>query len=441
MQLSLEDASERWVLLTLSAVISAILIFQAIEIWTATRRIQSGQLALIERGAALLPGNGEAWDRLGRFWQLDFANPDSSQAVNAYERAVRDDPNSSYYWMDLASAYEDVGDLTRAQQAFERAEAVYPVSALVAWNYGNFLVRRQDYSEGYRKIQKAVATDKKLTALAISRTWRSSQDVNVLLNDALPATADVYLQALKFFASINQPDAAFVVWRRLVALGKPLALSDAFVFLDPLIGLDRSDDAVEVWREAVAGAGVPYNVPSQQAAAKQPRAAESLIWNGDFSRDFANGGLDWRWSSPLGVSAAFDSPPPSETGRSLRLDFSGGVNLALDSPSQFVPVEPSHAYHFRAYLRTSEITTDNGVRFSISDPNHPGAVNVLSDNFTGSHPWTAVDADVLSGPETHFLLVRLVRNTSRMFDNKLGGTAWIAGVSLAPSGPTRHSAP
>ena len=27
----------------------------------------------------------------------------------------------------------------------------------------------------------------------------------------------------------------------------------------------------------------------------------------------------------------------------------------------------------------------------------------------------------LTGPETHFLLVRLVRTTSRMFDNKLGG--------------------
>jgi hypothetical protein len=52
-----------------------------------------------------------------------------------------------------------------------------------------------------------------------------------------------------------------------------------------------------------------------------------LIWNGDFSRDFGNGGLDWRWNAPLGVAASFDSPPPSKAGRSLRLDFSGGLKL------------------------------------------------------------------------------------------------------------------
>ena len=129
MQLSLEGSGERWALLGLSSVLCAILIFQASESWIADRRMRSGKLALIERGAELQPGNGEAWDRVGRFWQLDFTNPDSSMAVKPYERAVRDDPNSSYYWMDLASAYEDVGDAKRAQEAFERAETVYPASA------------------------------------------------------------------------------------------------------------------------------------------------------------------------------------------------------------------------------------------------------------------------------------------------------------------------
>ena len=418
-------------MLLLSLGVSAILIFQAAEVWIATRRIQSGQLALIERGAELLPGNGEAWDRVGRFRQLDFASPDSSLAVNAYEKAVRDDPHSSYYWMDLASAYEDVGDLARARSAYERADAAYPVSALVAWNYGNFLVRRQDYSEGYKKIRQAVAIDRKLTPLAISRTWRSSGDVNVLLNEALPPTQDAYLQTLNLLASIGETDAALTAWQRLVGLGKPLALSDAFPFLDKLIALDRSGDALRVWKQALAAAGLPAD-----DAAKQ-----SLIRNGDFSRDFANGGLDWRWNAPLGVAAAFDSPPPSKEGRSLRLDFTAGVNLALDVPSQFVPVQPNSAYHFHAELQAKEVTTDSGVRFWIGDPNHAGAVNVLTDNFTGTHPWTSVDADFASGPETHFLVVRLARNPSSMFDSKLGGTAWIAGVSLVPSIQTSSAAP
>ena len=421
MQLSLEDARERRLPLAISLLIAAIVIFQASEIWIANRRIQSGRIGSMERGAALLPGNGEAWDRIGRFWQFDFENPDSAKAVKAYQRAVLDNPNSSFYWMDLASAYEDTGDLARARQSFQQAQAVYPLSAMVAWNYGNFLVRREDYSEGYRKIREAVQTDKKLTPLAISRTWRSSEDVNVLLDQALPATTDAYLQALDFFTAIGRVDAGLIAWKRLVAMGKPAALSDSFPFLNKLIATDHSADALQTWRQALVMAGI----------SNETRNNHSLVWNGSFANDLLNGGLGWRWNSLLGADASFDAAPPSRAGRSLRLDFSGGSNLALEAPAQYVPVLPNQTYHFHAYLRTDQITTDQGVQFSLIDPNHAGAVNLLTDNFTGSHAWAPIDADVTSGAQTHFLLIRLLRQPSRLFDNKLGGTAWIGNISCS----------
>ena len=74
------------------------------------------------------------------------------------------------------------------------------------------------------------------------------------------------------------------------------------------------------------------------------------------------------------------------------------------------------------------------MRFSLVDPNHNDAVNALTDNFTGSHDWTALDMDVTTSRETHFLLVRLLRTGSRLFENKLSGTVWIADVSLVPDG-------
>jgi hypothetical protein len=115
------------------------------------------------------------------------------------------------------------------------------------------------------------------------------------------------------------------------------------------------------------------------------------------------------------------------------VDFIGGSNIALGAPSQYVPVEPNRSYHFHASMRTEDITTESGMRFSITDPNHTGALNALTDNFTGSHPWSPVDADVTTGPDTHFLLVRLFRDRSRLFENKLAGTVWIADISLVPS--------
>jgi hypothetical protein len=83
-------------------------------------------------------------------------------------------------------------------------------------------------------------------------------------------------------------------------------------------------------------------------------------------------------------------------------------------------------------MRTEGISTESGMRFSIVDPNHGGA-DALTENFTGTHPWTPIEVDVMTGPETHFLLVRLLRVGSRLFDNKLRGTVWIADVSLVPA--------
>ena len=422
MQPTLQRAPARAAILVFALAAGALLSYQAVRLWLAYHRIHSTRLEIIERGAALEPGNAEAWDLLGRYRQLDFASADPQQELADYQRAVQDDPLSATFWMNLAGAYEANGDLGAAQNAFERAHSVYPLSAEVAWNYGNFLLRQEKEAEGYAEIRHAVQSDPRLLTLAISRVWRSSQDVNILLDQVLPADQDAYVQALNFFASIRQPDAALSVWRRMLALGKILALPRTFPFLDELIQDDRSTDAKQVWIEALTAAGLPHEEPLNH----------SLVWNGGFSSDFSNGGLGWRWNSPIGVAVDFDAAPPSSGVRSVRLDFGGGTNLELSQPMQYVPVEPRRTYHFHAYMRTEEITTESGMRFSLVDPNHDDAVNMLTDNFVGSHNWTALDLDLTTSAQTHFLLLRLLRAGSRLFENKLSGTVWIADVSLIP---------
>jgi hypothetical protein len=245
----------------------------------------------------------------------------------------------------------------------------------------------------------------------------------VLIDQVLPPDVDAYIQALDFFASIRQADPALAIWRRLISMGKPLALPRTFPFLDELILDDRAADAKRVWIEALTAASLPHDEP----------LSHSLVWNGGFAGDFSNGGLGWRWNSPIGVAVDFDTAPPSSGVRAVRLDFGGGRNLEITEPMQYVPVEPAHTYQFHALMRTEEITTESGMRFSLVDPNHNDAVNALTDNFTGSHTWTALDMDVTTSRETHFLQVRLLRTSSRLFENKLSGTVWIADVSLVPA--------
>ncbi|MGA8023810.1 MAG: hypothetical protein WB990_12620 [Candidatus Acidiferrales bacterium] len=431
MEQTIGEGRSRLLILSVALACGAFLCYQAARFWLADHRIHSSKLEVIEGGAALEPGDAEAWDILGRHHQLDFANADPVQALANYQHAIHDDPLSANYWMNLAGAYEANGDLKGAQEAFEHARAVYPLSAEVAWNYGNFLLRQDQDAAGYAEIRHAVQSDPSFLALAISRVWRSSRDVNILLNQVLPANADAYFQALNFFASNRQPDAALIVWRDLVALGKPLALQRTFPLFDALIQADRSNDATRVWIEALTAAGLPHDPPLKH----------SLIWNGDFAHDFENGGLGWRWNAPVGAAIDFDTAPVPAGVRSLRLDFGGGSNLEITAPMQFVAVEPNRKYHFHAYMETEGITTESGMRFSITDPNHNGAVSELTDNLTGSHKWTALDLDLTTGPDTHFLLVNLYRTGSRMFENKLSGTVWLADVTLVPADAQTENSP
>src|SRR5262249_31300843 len=161
--------------------------------------IDTAEPGQMERGAALLPGDAESWDRLGRYYFLDFANPDPSRAITAYRKAVEIDPLSAHYWMDLANTDESVGDVAGAREAYQHAEQVYPASAEVAWNFGSFLLR-QDDSRGYDEIRRAVRGDTTLLPLAISRVWRSSGDVNQLLGSVVPPNGPSLLAALDFFA-------------------------------------------------------------------------------------------------------------------------------------------------------------------------------------------------------------------------------------------------
>ena len=425
-----ENFGSRRFILLVCFFTGAILTFQAIRIWVADYRVHSSQIDQMERGAALEPENAAAWDQLGRARETNLENLDPAGAVADFQKAVARVPLSAAYWMDLANGYEAIGNIPLAREAFIRARASYPASAVVAWGYGNFLLRQNDYDAGFAQIRQALQADSKLVPLAVSRVWHLNQNADLLLNQVLPANQDAYFQAIDFMQENRQPAAALVIWQRLLSLGKPFELRRSFLLLGLLIQSDRAEDASLVWREALVAAGLPHNEPANQ----------SLVWNGDFTRDFLNGGLDWRWNSPFGTSISFDTPPPSSGGRSLRLDFSGGANLDLMEPLEFVPVEPSRRYHFHAAVKTEGITTESGISFLISDPNN-GAAMMTTENLTGTHTWTPVDVDYMTAPVTHFLSIQLRRSPSRLFENKLSGTAWIGDVSLVASNGTGQLQP
>lgn len=420
----------RRLFLVAASIASIIVLWQATVLWLADHWLASGNSKQMAKGAELTPGNADAWDRLGRYHLLSFEDPDIPLATRELQRAVKVDSLSQDYWMDLASAYDASGNDAGAEGAYVEARKAYPASALVDWNYGNFLLREGKDQQGYEEIAHAVRGTPTLLPLAMSRVWHSSGDVNELLDHVIPPDPDSYVTALNFFGAIKQVQPGMAVWQRLIALGKPVHLASMFDFIEELIRENDGDDALRVWNGSVTSAG-----ESQLAV-----TATSPVSDGTFQSSFPNGGLGWRWQGELGASIDFDSATPNGKGRSVRLDFSGGVNVNVTEPIQYVAMQNGQAYHFHASMRTEGITTNSGIRLVVSDALQ-GNANVESASFIGTHPWTDIDLDIPAWPQTHFLVIRLRRDPSQYFDNKLSGSVWIADVSLVPTGAAAGRAP
>jgi tetratricopeptide (TPR) repeat protein len=368
------------------------------------------------------PDNPETWYRLGRFRQLDFDNSDLPLSISYYQRAIQINPSSPYYKLDYASALETAGKAGEADFEFRDAKAAYPISAEVAWKYGNFLMRQNRMPEAYAEIHQAVVGDSRLIPLAVSRVWHGDPDVHLLLDQVLPATAEAYGGALTFLTQEKDPAAAMEAWSRLIKADPHTDWKRVLPLTDLLAAKEQFDDAGKIWKQAVA-------LDSARVAGY---SGNSLVYDGGFEQDATGGGFGWRQTDAEGAAFDYDSDEKHSGSRSARLTFDGTKNLSYDGLSQIVLVSPGKRYRFQGFLHTDQLSTDSGIRFEILDPKNQKDLDVLTQNETGSVPWTLEQADFTTGAQTQEIVIRVARKLSTRLDNQLRGTAWIDDVTLLP---------
>ena len=423
MEFPQETVSSRIVLLAVCALVAVVFCYEAVRLELAEHRIWSDDLAKMQSAAALEPGYAEYWDRLGRFLQFGLDEQDFPDALSDYEKAVKISPLTARYWIDLAIAHENLGDTEKASEDFDEARKDYPGSAEVRWEYANFLLRQGEVPEALKEMRTAVQEDSTLLPLAINRAWRATNDPYQVADAMLPNTAAAYIEALNFFAGEEDVDAGLKIWKRLADSHQPFEIEKLFPFLEVVIQQNRGADGKRMWLEAIAARGLPHDSPSNG----------SVVWNGGFEHDLLRGGFDWRLPSSWGMTIDYDTSIYHGGRRSLRLDFSGGMNIDLGEPLEFVAVDSGRTYHFDGFIRTENVTTESGIRFYIFDPRHQDEFYLQTDDLTGTHDWTELQGNITTGPDTQILEVEVRRTRSRMFENKLGGSAWIDDVSLVPA--------
>ena len=237
----------------------------------------------MERGAALLPGDG----RPGTDWGACGSGTSWTPIFLARSRITRGRcatilvPRiSGWIWRartrlraTMRAREKRTCGLNRCIQRPRRSPSTTAI----------FCCAKQQYPEASAELQRAARADPSASAtgdiarLAIERGHRRAPR-----QACCPPTRTRILQALDFFASIHRAQPGLCGVAAAVGLGKPFPLPRVFHIFR---GADSARIALTkrgvAWREALAAAGLPHD---------EPPGNRNLVWNGNFRAGFR----EWR---------------------------------------------------------------------------------------------------------------------------------------------------
>jgi Tfp pilus assembly protein PilF len=418
MRIPLQSPIRRVLLFGSSLLLTLTYIGFAATQYLATYFSERPDLVDLQRAVELAPGNAEYDYRLGRYLSLVAMSP--AEAAQRYQSAVSLDPHRARYWFGLATAYQILGESGNQMNALERAIQSDPRTPEVAWQAANLYLVQGETAKAMHEFRVVLENDPYLTGAALQLCWRANPDSDALLRDVLPPMPNVYSSFLNFLISKKQSAAAAKVWTRLVQLRQPVEAQNVFDYVRYLIQEREVAQARETWRQATAICDLSSYQPSPA----------SLVVNGDFSLPILNGGFDWQYEKPAGVSFALD-PTESHLGiHSLLISFSGEATDDVGL-RQLVPVEPNTRYDFSAYFKAPHMDGAGGAKFFIQDP-YSGNALFMSDDLKNADVWKQVSGTFASGPDTKLLVVRLQRVPA---GSPIRGNLWIDGVRLVAAQP------
>jgi hypothetical protein len=118
--------------------------------------------------------------------------------------------------------------------------------------------------------------------------------------------------------------------------------------------------------------------------------------------------------------------------RSPRLTFNGLRNVDFNDDCQTAAVQPSASDRFSAWVRTREISADQGVRFGLQSPSEARNYMAWTDDVRPVQPGTQVELPGPSGKDVRERPLPVNPLPGAKFPSKIGGSAWISDLRLVP---------
>ena len=353
------------------------------------------QLRSLQRAAWLDSANAEYRNHIGRYYDLVARDP--ATAIAHYTAAVRLNPHSARYWFDLASAYQVMGDTPNQTQALEQAIRADGMTPDVAWEAANLYLVQGENEKALREFHVVMANDSSLANLSIQYCWRMNPDVDMLLRDVVPHTADALVPFLILLEAKKETDASYKVWNALVQSGDSFEKRYAFDYFRYLIQVKEVAKAESAWQQTIDRFGLSSYVAS----------ANNLVVNSSFDFDPVNAGFDWQYQKNSGVNLMLDPTDRHSGRRSLMINFDGpGISEA--GIFQLIPVQPNTTYQFGAYYKDSEMEGAGGPHMTIQDM-YSQTIYYESDELKEAGFWKSVDGEFTTGPDAELVMLHIRR--------------------------------
>lgn len=396
-----------------------------LETWTESNRI-----ADLERARTLDANDPELYYRTGTLYLLGV-DASSSDPLPWFHKATELNPKIAKYWLGLGRACFVAQDQSCADQAFERAVQLSPMTPSTQWEAATYyaLTGRPDMS--FARLRRLLHFDPERENEIFEFTWRAF-DPSATWQRVIAMLPDTRVKCdyLAFLAENHRSDLASDYWTQAAALVPPPSFEDVKPYLKQLLQADQYTEAARVWEELLHR-GIIRRTEEQDQG--------NLIFNGSFEQPILNAGFDWHALSGNFVTVDF-SDPSAHTGKhALRIDYTVPHNSESDAAYQLIPVAPNEQYVLTAFARSDELTSDSGPRLRVKDPQCSACVDVATPMTVGTTPWHQLRLAFSTGSKTQVLRLSVWRPRGRTFPMDIGGSFWLDSVSLHVDGPVLPS--
>jgi hypothetical protein len=331
-----------------------------------------------------------------------------------FQRALRQEPASPFGWCDLGEAFLETGQREKARYCFEQAQLLAP-NIPVIW------MRAMDFH--FRMGETGAALQSSAKVLRIVPDYDEPifqyYDHHIpAVSDVLPYLGDDRRASQAYFSHIlkaERAEDAGIAWKRL----RERSFTDdrlAAAYVDLLLKHRMFARVMETWAAYEGGRGGDY-------------PDSNLLFNGDFENEPTGAALDWKISEVSGAETFRDQSYAKSGKYSLHIVFRGVENVDYGHAVQVVCVRPGE-YQLQAFARTAQLTTNEGIRLHIFDPESTARLDVYTEQLTGTNDWTRTESRFRVPAGTNLIKIQVCRRPSSKFDNKIRGDAWVDAMSL-----------